>query len=89
MPSNKINKKELREKRHITIPIFNAGFGGYFSGSALWQNRQFVFDELAKFGNMALNELATCELENYVFQCRTKHSRSVIGHYKRQTNEAN
>jgi hypothetical protein len=48
LPSNKINKKkEIIEKRAITIPIFNAGFSGYLNGKALWQTRQFVFDELA------------------------------------------
>ncbi len=35
------------EKRCPTTAKFHASFGGDYNGSALWQNRQSVFDGLA------------------------------------------
>ena len=50
-----------------TTAIFNAGVTGSFNGIALWQLRQFVFDELTVKQNMN-KQIGYLSVEKTMFQ---------------------
>ena len=74
---------ERIKAERITKAIFNAGLSGCFYGSALWQHRQFVFDDLTGKQNMN-KQIGYLSVENFIFQSPAQNIAQPLWHSLKQ-----
>ena len=77
------NGRKRTKTDAITTAIFNAGFTASFYGSALWQLRQFVFDDLTVKQNMN-KQIGYLSVEKTMFQSPAQNIAKPLWHSLKQ-----
>ena len=72
------NGRKRTKTDAITTAIFNAGVTASFYGSALWQLRQFVFDDLTVKQNMN-KQIGYLSVEKTMFQSPAQNIAQPLG----------